>query len=256
MIFHINCLLASGWIYCAYLFVSCTTLRARRCCVRAEPDVSAQHAEVEEKGVGVPQSPEWGASSQRGSQLWASLGPRSSCPPAQELASSHLEPGLVRCVQRKDRRQGASSCCRPLFPWGVQVSPDPGAAAWTQCRPQAPVMFAAVRADAWERLCPQEERQEAHRPPRGVLPSACSRRRCFRAQALQASLRALHWEPAGRSPPLCTEPGPLPARPQLWAFTLLTRGLSPLPWTRAAPVCQGLRDLPPSGLYPHGRRWL
>lgn len=88
----------------------------------------------------------------------------SSCPPAQELASSHLEPGLVRCVQRKDRRRGASSCCRPLFPWGVQVSPDPGAAAWTQCRPQAPVMFAAVRADARERLCPQEERQEAHRP--------------------------------------------------------------------------------------------
>lgn len=47
---------------------------------------------------------------------------------------------------------------------GVQVSPDPGAAAWTQCRPQAPVMFAAIRADARERLCPQEERQEAHRP--------------------------------------------------------------------------------------------
>nr|XP_042092794.1 uncharacterized protein LOC114109592 [Ovis aries] len=57
-------------------------LRARRCCVRAEPDVSAQHAEVEEKGVGVPQSPEWGASSQRGSQLQLSACPGVSVQPS------------------------------------------------------------------------------------------------------------------------------------------------------------------------------
>ena len=67
-----------------------------------------------------------GCSSQRGLQLWPSLGPRASCPSAQELASSRLEPGLVRRVRRKDRRQRASSCRGPLSPRGVQVSPDPG----------------------------------------------------------------------------------------------------------------------------------
>lgn len=144
----------------------------------------------------------------------AILGPThqlSSCPGVSiQLSGSQAS---FEVSARKDRRQRLRPAAG-LSPRAVQVSPDPGAAAWTQRRPQPPLMCAAIRADARGTSLTQEERQAARRP-------------------------------AARRPALCLLSETLLQGP---GFAGLTEGASSGSQQDALPAVRGTRALRPLGL--------
>lgn len=127
--------LASGWIYCAYLFVCITQPQNQGVLCESKQTSRLSTLKWKRRVSGSP-------SPLNGVLLPKAAAQLSACPGVSVQPS-----GARPCSMcpKEGQEAGASSCHRPLFPWGVQVSPDPGAAAWTQCRPQAPVMFAAVQ---------------------------------------------------------------------------------------------------------------
>ena len=163
----------------------------------------------------------------------------------------------MRSVRKEDRRQRLRPAAG-LSPRAAQVSPDPGAAAWTQRRPQPPLMCAAVRADARGTSLAQEERQAARRPAarRPALcllsetllrgPGVAGLAEGASSGSQQDPLPAVHGTRALR--PRGLNSGPSRSREEGFCSTTDA--------TRAASLCRGLRDFPPSGLYPRGGRWV
>ena len=161
----------------------------------------------------------------------------------------------MRSVRKEDRRQRLRPAAG-LSPRAAQVSPDPGAAAWTQRRPQPPLMCAAVRADARGTSLAQEERQAAHRPA-ARRPALCLLSETLLRGPGVAGL-AEGASSGSQQDALPTVRGTRALRPPASALGLRVpkKRASALPRTRAASLCRGLRDFPPSGLYPRGGRWV